>query len=86
MTETMDEIIKETNNQKASDVFTTSDRTKPVKIRMGTEGIAAAEPLSVPGLLEQTAIKYPDTVALRFKDSLGEWQSVTYRFIFLLTE
>lgn len=54
------------------------DPAVPVKIRMGKEGLAAEDPISVPGLLRRTARDYPDHAALVFKDSLDKWQTVTY--------
>lgn len=55
------------------------DPTVPVKIRMGTEGLAAEDPISVPGLLRRTARDYPDHPALVFQNSLQKWETVTYR-------
>lgn len=81
-TSRMDALIKETNQVKPSDVYITADRTQAVKLRIGTEGISAAEPLSVPGLLSQTAELYPDQVALCHKDDADNWQSITYRYYF----
>lgn len=54
------------------------DPNVPTKIRMGTEGLASEDPLSVPALLRRTARDYPDHAALVFQDSLKNWQTVTY--------
>lgn len=58
--------------------YVSIDPSVPTKIRMGTEGLAAEDPISVPGLLRRTARDYPDHAALVFKDSLDKWQTVTY--------
>lgn len=58
--------------------FISVDPDVPVKIRMGNEGLAAEDPISVPGLLRRTARDYPDHAALVFKDTLDKWQTVTY--------
>lgn len=76
---TLDALIKETNKVKPSDVYITDDRAQAVKLRIGTEGISATEPLSVPGLLSRTVELYPDNVALCHKDDDDKWQSITYR-------
>lgn len=77
---TLEDIIKETNKPKPSDVYVTADRTSAVKLRVGNDGIAAVEAMSVPGLLSTTVEQFPDTVALRYKDANDDvWQSVTFR-------
>lgn len=59
--------------------FKTADRDGSVKIRMGTEGITALEPLTLPHILYRTAKNYPDVVALKQKDENNVWHSVNYR-------
>ena len=60
--------------------YWTTDPLEPVKIRMGIEGIAAEEPLSVPQCLLQTAEEFPDHPALVYEDpSTHHWETVTYR-------
>lgn len=75
---TLEGIIRETNKSKPSDIYVTADRTSAVKLRIGTDGISAVEPISVPGLLSATVERFPDSVALCYKDD-GAWQSVTFR-------
>lgn len=64
---------------KPSSSYTTTDRTDAVRLRVGNEGINAAEPISVPQLLHRTAKNYPDVPALVCKDENNEWQTTTYR-------
>lgn len=75
----MNELVKEANKQRDTDTCLTSDRRKAVKIRLGAEGASSAEPLSVPGLLANTVTEFPNVIALRYKNSDNEWESVTYK-------
>lgn len=58
--------------------FKTSKRDEAVKIRMGTEGNAALEPLTIPHVLQRTAKNHPNVVALKQKDANNVWQSINY--------
>lgn len=46
----------------------TSDPTGAVKLRMAGEGLSAAKPISIPGLLARTAKENPDLPALKTRD------------------
>ncbi|XP_061708896.1 long-chain-fatty-acid--CoA ligase ACSBG2 isoform X4 [Cydia pomonella] len=48
-----------------------------VKLRLAPRGIAGEPPISVPGLLRQTAARYPDSPALCTKKD-GKWHKITY--------
>ncbi|XP_061385887.1 long-chain-fatty-acid--CoA ligase ACSBG2 isoform X2 [Danaus plexippus] len=50
-----------------------------VKLRMGSRGVAAEPPISVPGLLSRTVARYPDATAFATKKSDGKWHRTTYR-------
>lgn len=63
---------------KPASAYTTTDRSGAVRLRVGSEGITAAEPISVPQLLHRTAKNYPDVPALVCKDENNEWQTTTY--------
>lgn len=58
--------------------FKTSDRDGSVKLRIGTEGISANEPLTLPYLLNRTATNHPDVVALKRNNADNVWETVTY--------
>lgn len=58
--------------------FKTTDRDGSVKLRFGTEGISANEPLTLPYLLKRTATNYPDVAALKRKNVDNVWETVTY--------
>ncbi|XP_063616720.1 long-chain-fatty-acid--CoA ligase ACSBG2 isoform X4 [Cydia splendana] len=49
-----------------------------VKLRLAARGIAGEPPISVPGLLRQTAARYPDSPALCTKKD-GKWHKITYK-------
>ncbi|XP_063395173.1 long-chain-fatty-acid--CoA ligase ACSBG2 isoform X4 [Cydia fagiglandana] len=49
-----------------------------VKLRLASRGIAGETPISVPGLLRQTAARYPDSPALCTKKD-GKWHKITYK-------
>ncbi|CAH2102506.1 unnamed protein product [Euphydryas editha] len=49
-----------------------------VKLRMGSRGVAAEPPISVPGLLNRTVARYPNATALATKKD-GKWQKITYK-------
>ena len=67
------------NRLKKSDVYRTTDITQSVKIRLAKEGLAAEEPLSIPGLLKRSVNNYPDYPALRTKKNKTEYTTVTYK-------
>lgn len=63
---------------RAATKYTTTNRNEAVRLRIGTEGIAAVEPLSVPQLLQRAATSNPDLPALKHKDADGVWHALTY--------
>lgn len=69
------------NRIKDAETSTSSDPQHPVKILIGKEGVAAEEPISIPGILQRTARDYPDNIAMKFKTSKKDktWNSVTYK-------
>lgn len=67
---------------KPADNYWTIDPETPVKLRIGTEGVAAREPISVPGVLSNIAREYPSQPALRYKDETSKfWQTITYEYV-----
>ncbi|XP_048488655.1 very long-chain-fatty-acid--CoA ligase bubblegum isoform X1 [Plutella xylostella] len=50
-----------------------------VKLRVGSRGVSAEPPISVPGLLRRTTARYPDATALATKKPDGKWHKITYR-------
>lgn len=58
--------------------FVTVNRDESVRLRLGSDGISAVEPISVPHLFYRTAKNYPDVPALKHKDSDNVWQTITY--------
>lgn len=58
--------------------YVTSDRKDAVKIRMGKDGIAVRDPVSIPGLLDRTARDYPDHEAMVYVDDNKQTVRLTY--------
>lgn len=59
--------------------FWTSNPRGRVKLR-DLEGNLKAQPaISIPGLLHKTATKFPERVALSYKDSLGKYVDIKYK-------
>lgn len=58
--------------------YATTERDESVRLRIGNDGLAACEPISVPELLKRSATNYPDLPALKQKDDEGVWQTTTY--------
>lgn len=58
--------------------YAATDPTDVVRLRIGNDGLNAAEPISVPQLLHRTAKNYPDIPALVCKDENNEWHTTTY--------
>ncbi|CAH0727306.1 unnamed protein product, partial [Brenthis ino] len=50
-----------------------------VKLRIGSRGPSAEPPVSVPGLLNRMAIRYPNEAALATKKNDGKWHKLTYK-------
>ncbi|XP_059490029.1 long-chain-fatty-acid--CoA ligase ACSBG2 [Neocloeon triangulifer] len=51
-----------------------------VKLRVGTEGVAAEKPISVPTMLRRTVERYPDRTAMAVKaDKNADWTRITFR-------
>lgn len=70
------------NNKKYLEAqrFWSVDPAEPVKIRMGTEGLAAEEPVTIPEVFMKTAADYPDHPALVYEDvATKTWNTVTYK-------
>lgn len=63
---------------RAANKYTTTKRDEAVRLRLGTEGVAALEPISVPQMLQRAATNNPDLPALKHKDADGVWQTTTY--------
>lgn len=63
---------------RAATKYTTTKRDEAVRLRIGSDGLSAVEPISVPQLLQRTATNYPDLPALKHKDADGVWQTTTY--------
>lgn len=61
----------------ASDHRTTK-REDAVKLRIGTDGVSAQEPLTLPYMLYRTAKNHPDVAALKHKNVDNVWETVTY--------
>lgn len=62
--------------------LTTSKSNEPVILRIPKQGkaIETVKPISVPGLLQRTASKYPDHPALFSKNpATKKWNSINYR-------
>ncbi|XP_049537701.1 very long-chain-fatty-acid--CoA ligase bubblegum [Anopheles darlingi] len=62
-----------------ADSYTSTDPSKPVKLRITKEGLASLDPLSVPDLMNRTVRDHPDHPAMVYQDSQKKWQTVTYR-------
>lgn len=58
--------------------YTTTKYDEGVRIRMGNEGPAAVDPVTLPHILYRTTKNYPDVAALKYKDEDNVWQTVTY--------
>lgn len=58
--------------------FHTTKRDESVRLRIGSEGLPALEPITVPQLMLRTATNYPDVPALMQKDADNKWQTITY--------
>lgn len=86
---TLADAIAASNQQRAATVYSTTDRTQAVRLRIGAaaaddapdDPVACTAPLSIPAVMQRTAEQFGDTVALRFKREPTDavWQSVTYR-------
>lgn len=73
---TVDELVA--NRIRPTTDNLTQQRDGAVRLRLGNDGAAAAEPISVPHLLHRTATNFPDVTALMHKDADNEWKAVTY--------
>lgn len=59
--------------------FWSVDPAEPVKIRMGTEGLAAEKPLAIPECFQRIVDNHPDHPALAYQDEVSkEWKTVSY--------
>ncbi|XP_055713765.1 very long-chain-fatty-acid--CoA ligase bubblegum [Phlebotomus papatasi] len=66
------------NRVMPSDSYTITEKDNYVKLRIGNDGIAAQDPISVPTLLNRSARDYPNHPALVYKNPNNVWQTVTY--------
>lgn len=73
---TVDELVA--NRIRPTGDNLTDQHDGAVRLRLGSEGLSATEPISVPNLLHRTATNFPDVTALMHKDSDNVWQAVTY--------
>lgn len=67
-----------TGKIRAASKYATSKRDEAVRLRIGADGVASYEPISVPQMLQRSATNYPDLPALKHKDADGVWQTTTY--------
>ena len=57
--------------------FRTTNPMDEIDIAMGTEGLKAAEPITIGQLFKDTVSKIPDHPALRFKEG-EDWKTLSY--------
>lgn len=67
-----------TSKVKPATSFSTTNRSESVRLRLGSDGLPALEPITVPQLMRRAATNNPDVIALMQKDADNVWQSVTY--------
>lgn len=79
MAEQMNGSVKTDGRVLPADNFTTTDPTKPVKLRIAGEGVASLDPLSVPDLMNRTVRDYPDHPAMMYKNGQKVWTPITYK-------
>lgn len=61
--------------------YTSCEQDGRVKLRIGKTGIAAEEPLSVPGMLARTTARYPDAFAYAIRENKGSWKKTTFKYV-----
>ncbi|GAB0089193.1 Very long-chain-fatty-acid--CoA ligase bubblegum [Sergentomyia squamirostris] len=66
------------NRVMPADSHTNTEKDQYVKLRIGSDGIAGQDPISVPTLLNRSARDYPDHPALVHKNANNVWETVTY--------
>lgn len=72
-------MAKEINPKvRSATEYRTTKRDEAVKLRIGSEGVGALEPLTLPYVLYRTAKNHPDVAALKQKNSDGVWDTITY--------
>ncbi|XP_038109075.1 very long-chain-fatty-acid--CoA ligase bubblegum [Culex quinquefasciatus] len=79
MAEQMNGSVKTDGRILPADSYTTTDPTKPVKLRLASEGVASLDPLSVPDLMNRTVRDYPDHPAMMYKNAQKVWTPITYK-------
>lgn len=79
MAEQMNGSVKTDGRVLPADSYTTADPTKPVKLRLASEGVASLDPLSVPDLMNRTVRDYPDHPAMMYKNAQKVWTPITYK-------
>lgn len=67
-----------TSKLRPASSYQTTKREDCVKLRIGTEGVSATEPLTLPHVFYRTAKNYPDAAALKYKNEDNKWQTITY--------
>lgn len=58
--------------------FRTTNREESVKLRVGSDGVSAIEPVTLPYVLYRTAKNHPNVAALKYKNADNAWETVTY--------
>ncbi|XP_047117029.1 very long-chain-fatty-acid--CoA ligase bubblegum [Schistocerca piceifrons] len=61
-----------------ADSYTTTRPDCRVKLRSKATGIAAREPISVPGLLHRAVELFPELTAMATRNDDGTWNTITY--------
>ena len=57
--------------------YRTTNPSDGIDIAMGTEGLAAVEPITVGQMFKDTVSKIPNNAALRFREN-DEWKDISY--------
>ncbi|XP_029408708.2 long-chain-fatty-acid--CoA ligase heimdall [Bactrocera dorsalis] len=82
MNESTDVATSVSTVKPASSYISTS-LTEPIKLRIGTEGISAKEPQTIPQFFHKTCTRFPEQPALVYanepKDPNTVWTTVTYK-------
>lgn len=73
-------FISTHNHQTMTSRFWTTDPSESVKLRMGHDGIAAEDPISICEGFNYIADKFPNQAALVYENKeTKEWETVTYK-------
>lgn len=74
----MTKVQKGPEQIKPAESYWSIDPEVPVKLKISKDGVAARQPISVPGLMSKIAREYPNQPALCYKNLNNEWQTITY--------